>query len=106
MNKELKNHALELITQELTPSGGDPCLICGETSVFTVCDRCPRCYLESLHFMEEEMKTTSEAILTHSPELWDSLTHEEQTQLASDFLNLQGLLLAELARLPLELITQ
>ena len=104
MNEELQNHALELIMQELQPSHGEPCLICGETSVFTVCDRCPRCYLESLHFMEEAMMTTSEAVAVHSPDLWDSLTQDEQDQLASDFLNYQGLLLTYLANLPLSLI--
>lgn len=104
MDTELRTHALELITQELTPSGGEPCLICGETSVFTVCDRCPRCYLESLHDMENDYGTTSDAIATHSPELWASLSWKQQTQLASDFLNLQGLLLTYLANLPLSLI--
>lgn len=104
MNEELRTHALELITQELNPSGGEPCLICGDVSVFEVCDRCPRCYLESLYFMEEGIGTTSSAIAEHDPELWASLSWKQQTQLASDFLNYQGLLLVELARLPLSLI--
>lgn len=104
MDNGLKEFATELITQELQPSHGEPCLICGERSVFIVCDRCPRCYLESLHDMENDYHTTSSAIAEHDEELWASLSWKQQTQLASDFLNYQGLFLTELARLPLSMI--